>query len=199
MTETIQKACHLLMETRATEGDEESFLSSDDRENLIGLLNKPLLDEVIEERVLRGLCCNVASCSTPQMSEEQIRQSKTRTFKKKSGTLKDLTQRLQAMRKKKEEAKEDAAESQTDPEVEVNPQFCCETCDNEFATKVKHRVDNTNESSLHLLGGTPSAPFSKLKSAARILKEYSDARLSEKSVFQRLEKRNIEKLLVSFW
>ena len=72
MTETIQKACHLLVEPQATAGDEASFLSSDDRENLIGLLNKPLLDEVIEERVLRGLCCNLASCSTPQMSEEQI-------------------------------------------------------------------------------------------------------------------------------
>lgn len=102
------------------------------------------------------------------------------------------------MRKRKEEAKEEAV-GQTDPEVEVNPLFCCETCDNEFATRVQHRVDNTNESSLHLLGGTPSAPFSKLKNAARILQEYCDARLSEKNVFQRLEKRNIDKLLVSFW
>ena len=52
---------------------------------------------------------------------------------------------------------------------------------------------------MHLFGGTPGAPFSKLKNAARILQEFSNVRLSEENVFQRLEKRNIDKLLVSFW
>ena len=52
---------------------------------------------------------------------------------------------------------------------------------------------------MHLLGGTPAAPFSKLKNAAQILQNFSNSRLSEDNIFQRLEKRNIDKLLVSFW
>ena len=102
------------------------------------------------------------------------------------------------MRKKKEETKEDAV-GQSALELDVDPLFCSENCDKEFVTKVQYRVDNTNESSMHLLGGTPLAPFSRLKNAARILLEYSNSRLSETNVFQRLEKRNIDKLLASFW
>ena len=52
---------------------EDSFLKSqEDRDSLIELLNKPLLDEVLEERLIRGLCCNLATCSAPQMSEDDI-------------------------------------------------------------------------------------------------------------------------------
>ena len=74
MTETIQKACHLLMDAQAPSdsGEESSYLNESERESLISLLNKPLLDEVVEERVLRGLCCNLASCTTPHMTDDQI-------------------------------------------------------------------------------------------------------------------------------
>ena len=90
----------------------------------------------------------------------------------------------------------DGAESQTADEIV--PLFCSEACDKAFATKVQFKVDNTNESSMHLLGGTPTAPFSKLKNAGRILSEYSCSMQTE-DVFARIEKRNIDKLLDAFW
>ena len=97
---------------------------------------------------------------------------------------------------KAKEADSAGTESQTVDEIV--PLFCSEACDKAFATKVQFKVDNTNESSMHLLGGTPTAPFSKLKNAARILSDFSSAMETE-DVFARLEKRNIDKLLDAFW
>ena len=52
---------------------------------------------------------------------------------------------------------------------------------------------------MYLLGGTQGQPFSKLKKAARTLEEYVDTQLSEEKVFQRIERRNLQELLESFW
>ena len=142
MNETIQKACHLLMDAQASasgEGEEEqkssSFLSDSERESLISLLNKPLLDEVVEERVLRGLCCNLASCLTPHMTEHQLRQSKTRAAKNNKGnSVKDLSERLRA-RRNVESSENDEGESSSrsiNVVVTIEPLFCSEICFQEF-------------------------------------------------------------------
>ena len=60
------------MDARATQCEEGSILSVEDRESLISLLNKPLMDEVIEERLIRGLCCNLTTCQRPQMDEGEV-------------------------------------------------------------------------------------------------------------------------------
>jgi len=43
------------------------------------------------------------------------------------------------------------------------------------------------------------APFTKLKDAARILDHYANSRLDETNIFEKIEKRNIDELLVKFW
>ena len=43
-----------------------SFMDAEGLECLVSLLNDALLNEVVEERVLRGLCCNMLlSCPNP--------------------------------------------------------------------------------------------------------------------------------------
>jgi hypothetical protein len=70
MTTTIQRACHLLMSV-SCHPYEGGFLEQGDLDCLVSLLNDSLLNEVLEERVLKHLCCNVATCRQPQMTEEE--------------------------------------------------------------------------------------------------------------------------------
>lgn len=73
------------------------FLSTDDLDCLISLLNDSLLDEVLEERVLRHFCCNLtASCPEPAMSDELISVRKAAQSKASRRSIKDLTQKLKA-------------------------------------------------------------------------------------------------------
>ncbi len=90
-------------------------------------------------------------------------------------------------------------ESSADSVPEVDPLFCSETCQREYTTLVKKRVEQKNESAMYLLGGTEGSSFSKLKKAARILESFKDTQLSEENVFERIEKRNITELLTDFW
>lgn len=186
------------MDAHATECEQGSILRTGDRDALISMLNKPLLDEITEERVLRGLCCNLATCRTPQMTEEEIKESKSRATRKKStGTLQDLSNKLKARRLAEGVSQQENENGE--PVVTVEPLFCSERCDKEYAGKVLRRVETINESALHMLGGTPGAPFANLKKAAAILKEFSETQLTDQNVFQKLEKRNIDKLLGQFW
>ena len=72
LTETIQRASHLLMlpDCHAKEG---GFLKeTNEVECLVALLNPVLLQEVLEERLLRHLCCNLVSCKQPVMTVEEM-------------------------------------------------------------------------------------------------------------------------------
>jgi len=71
LVSTISKAGHLLALVNPSESD-QTYLTDSDVDCLIGLLNEPLLDEVVEERVLKNLCCNFANCLQPSMTEALI-------------------------------------------------------------------------------------------------------------------------------
>lgn len=52
------------------EESNNDFMQPGDVECLVSLLNEGLLCEVVEERVVNLLCCNVVSCQTPEMTDE---------------------------------------------------------------------------------------------------------------------------------
>ena len=102
------------------------------------------------------------------MSEEELEARKLVAMKKRGKTLKDLTNKLKAIKiESNDESKQDEEEIS-----EVNPIFCSDICQNHFENKVQKLVDQTNVSSMYLFGGTQT-PFYRLKKAANILKHYS--------------------------
>ena len=71
-------------------------MSDEELDCLIELLNEAILEEVLDERVLRSLCCNFATCVEPTMSETQIRARKLAQAKSKGRSFKDLTVKLRS-------------------------------------------------------------------------------------------------------
>ena len=63
---------------------------------LISLLNDALLKEVTEERTVNLLCCNVASCKNPELTDDMAKEWKAHNVRTRGKTLRDLTLRLKA-------------------------------------------------------------------------------------------------------
>lgn len=74
-------------------------MNDDKLDCLVSLLNEPLLNEIIEERVISGLCCNLVGCHRPEMTEEEIIERKAKAVKVKGKSVRDLSAKLKAYKR----------------------------------------------------------------------------------------------------
>ena len=122
LTRTIQEASHLLMHAECSISEQKwNFMDADKLDSLVSLLNESLFNEVLEERVLRGLCCNLAGCPRPEMSEEEINAWRAHAVRARGHSVRDMAAKLKAMKKDQNAVEEDEG-------AKVDPLFCSEAC-----------------------------------------------------------------------
>ena len=96
-------------------------MNADKIDCLVSLLNESLLNEVLEERVLMGLCCNLVGCPRPEMTEDEVTARRAIAVRARGHSVRDISSKLRAL--KKEESKQDEEEA-----PEFDPLFCSESC-----------------------------------------------------------------------